>query len=219
MTYYCGNLRKNDTPNTKFPRLHAVILSVIVLILLLAPPIGASDSEPVLPKEKYPWHWTIFFGAAFQEHLRDIFTFQARFEDDTYVVGTALSRDIYQYKHWFSLELEGQVANHFGDEADQWEFVGVFIFRYLNFPWNKYVPTSLAFGEGLSYYTELSQLELDDSDDATKLTNYLLLELTLGYPSLPQWDVAVRIHHRSGIYGLISNAGSNYLCAALRYSF
>ena len=89
MTYCCENLRNNDTPRTKSPRLHAVILSVIVLILLLAPPIGASDSEPVLPKEKYPWHWTIYAGAAFQEKLRDLFTFQARFEDDTYVVGTA----------------------------------------------------------------------------------------------------------------------------------
>ena len=192
---------------------------VMALIILTASPLGADDSEPVLKKENYPWHWTLFFGAAFQEHLRDIFTFQARFEDDTYVAGMALSRDIYRYKHWFSLELEGQVANHWGDAADQWEFVGVFVFRYLNFPWNKHVPTSFAIGEGLSYYTELSELELDDSADATKLTNYILLELTIGYPSLPRWDLALRVHHRSGIYGLISNAGSNYLCAALKYSF
>jgi hypothetical protein len=210
--------RKGKTSGERL-RQPIAILTVMALILLAAIPCGADESEKVGQDDKYPWHVTAFWGAAFQEKLRDLFTFQARFEDDTYVAGMALSRDIWHYKDWLAIELEGQVAKHYGEQADQWEFVGVFVFRYLKFPWNKYVPTTVAFGEGLSYYTELSELELDDSEDATKLTNYLLLELTVGYPSLPQWDLSVRVHHRSGIYGLISNAGSNYLCGALRYSF
>ena len=108
------------------------ILMVMALMMLAATPCGAA--EKVGYTGKYPWHVTAFWGAAFQEKLRDLFTFQARFEDDTYVAGMALSRDIWHYKDWLAIGLEGQVSKHYGEMADQWEFVGVFVFRYLKLP-------------------------------------------------------------------------------------
>ena len=48
-----------------------------------------------------------------------------------------------------------------------------------------------------------------------------MFELTLGLPSLPQWSASFRIHHRSGAYGLISDAegGSHYGTVGLRLRF
>jgi hypothetical protein len=200
----------------------AQIAVLVVLILLmtsrftLAEDSGAGTTEqPALN----PWHLTLYAGIQAQDSLRDVYTLQAKFVDDTYMVDLALARDFYQYKDWLKFEVEGQVAKHFGEKDDQWEFVGLVILRWLAFPWDKTVDTSLALGEGLSYYTKVSEIELEESPDAQKLLNYLLIEITLGLPEVPKWDLSLRIHHRSGIWGLVGESGSNILCAGVRYSF
>jgi len=194
---------------------------LVLAILLMADPVGAEEagSGTAGQQETYPWHLTLYTGVHAQSSLRDVYTFQAKFPDDTYVAVAALARDIYQYKHKLRFELEGQVAKHFGKKEDHWEFVGLVIFRWLAFPWDKTLDTSLAIGEGFSYYTEVSAIELEEDPDAQKLLNYLLLEATFGLPKYPRWDLSLRIHHRSGVFGLVGEAGANFLCAGIRYSF
>ena len=74
-------------------------------------------------------------------------------------------------------------------------------------------------GDGISYNTEISKVEKEDDEDAGMVLNYLMFELTLGLPKYRQWDVVVRIHHRSSIYGMAGAAGSNFLTAGIKYSF
>jgi hypothetical protein len=81
------------------------------------------------------------------------------------------------------------------------------------------VDTSFAVGDGLSYYTEVSKVEKEDDQDAQKSLNYLLFELALGLPRYQQWDLVVRIHHRSSIFGLYGAGGSNYVCGGIKFSF
>jgi hypothetical protein len=47
------------------------------------------------------------------------------------------------------------------------------------------------------------------------------MELEWSVAALPQFSLALRVQHRSGIYGLIAprRVGSNFLAAALRYKF
>jgi hypothetical protein len=161
---------------------------------------------------------TAYAGASAQDHLYDVITFQPKFEDNAYVGGLALARELWHYKKYLSFEVEGQVAKHFNYNT-HWEFVGLIIGRWHYFPWNKYVETSFAVGDGLSYYTKVSNVEKGEDDDAQRSLNYLLFELTLGLPEYPKWDLVFRIHHRSSVFGLYGAAGSNYVCAGLKYGF
>ena len=180
--------------------------------------IGAEDTVAVKEKSDYKWSLTSYVAVSAQNSLGDVLSFQATFPDDTYMGVVALSREIWRYKQWLSFDLEGQVGKFFGEEH-QWQFTGLIDGRWHKFPWNKYVTTSFAFGYGLSYNTEVSEVERRDDEDATRLLNYLLLELALGLPKYPRWDLVVRVHHRSEAYGLIGHAGSNYVGAGIKFSF
>ena len=180
--------------------------------------IRAEDTAAVMEKSDYKWSITSYVAVSAQNSLGDVLSFQATFPDDTYIGVVALSREIWRYKQWLSFDLEGQVGKFFGEEH-QWQFTGLIDGRWHKFPWNKYVTTSFAFGYGLSYNTDVSEVERRDDEDATRLLNYLLFELALGLPKYPRWDLVVRVHHRSEAYGLIGHAGSNYVGAGLKFSF
>jgi len=108
------------------------------------------------------------------------------------------------------------------------ELNAALILRWLKFPWDRYIDTSFALGSGLSYATREPPIEVDYNAkthgldyDVSQWLNYLLVEFTLGLPVFPQWHLLVRIHHRSGVYGLISGVtgGSNAVAAGIRYNF
>ena len=161
---------------------------------------------------------TVYGGAHAQDDIADVFTFKAKFEDNDYIAVVALAREFWHYKKYISFEVEGQIGKHFNNDTF-WEFNGLIIGRWHAFPWNKYVETSFAMGDGLSYYTEVSKVEKEDDEDAQKTLNYLMFELALGLPQYPRWDLVVRIHHRSSIFGLYGAGGSNYVCGGIKFSF
>ncbi|MEO0652237.1 MAG: hypothetical protein AAFZ65_16300 [Planctomycetota bacterium] len=119
-------------------------------------------------------------------------------------------------------EWEGQFAQHFGDQDHQ-EINALAVLRWNRFPWSESLRTSAAIGEGLSLATELPPLEAADEDNegTNELLNYILLEATFGLPSTPNWDFVLRIHHRSGVFGLFDgvSGGSNVLAVGIKYTF
>ena len=166
----------------------------------------------------YKWFLTVYGGAHAQKTIEDVLTFQAEFEDNDYIVVAALAREFWRYKDYISFEAEGQIGKHFNNDTF-WEFNGLIIGRWHLFPWDKYLDTSLAVGDGLSIYTEVSKVEEEDDEDAQRTLNYLLFELALGLPQYPRWDMVVRIHHRSSIFGLYGAGGSNYVTGGFKFSF
>ncbi len=199
-------------------RIRCLLILVMISITLIASGALAQDDIKENNAERYKWFLTAYAGAHAQDDIQDVVTFQPKFEDNAYVGVVALARELWHYKKYFSFELEGQVAKHFNKDT-HWEFVGVLIGRWHYFPWNKYVDTSFAVGDGLSYYTEVSEVETEDDDDAQRVMNYLLFELALGLPEYPKWDLVFRIHHRSSIFGLYGAGGSNFVCAGIKFSF
>ena len=193
-------------------------LLCVGLIGFLGTTIRAEDEASGGEKSDYKWFLTSYVAASAQSSLGDVLSFQATFPDDTYIGVLALAREIWRYEQWLSFDLEGQIGKFFGDEH-QWQFTGLIDGRWHKFPWNNYVTTSFAFGYGLSYNTEVSEVERRDDENATKLLNYLLFELALGLPRYPRWDLVIRIHHRSEAFGLIGHAGSNYVGAGIKFSF
>ena len=143
------------------------------------------------------------------------------FEPSYYFMAFAVSRKIYRFTKHLDLELEGQVVKHMGNQH-HWEFNGLFALRWLTFPWNTYLDTTFAVGDGMSYATRTPKLEKELHGDKTSHSlNYLMLELTFALPKTPQWDLVVRIHHRSGIFGTFDGVegASNALGVGLKYTF
>ena len=99
----------------------------------------------------------------------------------------------------------------------------MFTLRWLPFPWDRYLDTSFAFGNGFSFATADPELEIIDYDknETSQWLYYILVELAFQVPRQLQWDLFVRIHHRSSVFGLIKNvhAGSNFVGLGLRYHF
>jgi len=165
------------------------------------------------------WAFSLYWARLTHGTLQETVTFQTGFTDADLVVG-ALSRRIGSFKEYMGFELEGQVAKHFGDQ-DHWEFNGLVVARWLPFPWDHVIDTSLAVGEGLSYATETPEVEARRHDETSQLLDYLMFELAFSLPSLPEWSLITRIHHRSGAFGLFDgvHGASNAWGVGLRYAF
>ena len=130
--------------NSKF-----IIIPVFLLILFSAITVRAADSST---KIEHNWHLTAAIGTLLQNNMDEIVLQRKASSDGNYLVLLALARDIYKSKKWIGIELEGQIAKHFGDDNDQWEFLGLAVGRWYPFPWDRYIETSFGAGAGLSYW-------------------------------------------------------------------
>jgi hypothetical protein len=138
------------------------------------------------------------------------------------LVAVALARELGHTGESLRWELEVQLVQHWGVQRHQ-EVNVVLVARWLRFPWNHLVATSLAFGQGLSYATRVPPLEPradPDEGESARLLNYLLMELELGPPNSP-WRGFARVHHRSGAFGVYGGVrgGSNFVALGVRYQF
>lgn len=143
----------------------------------------------------------------------------SKYVDDYLVVG-AFSASYAHYRDGaLQLEAEGQIAYNFGEQS-HWEINAVpLVARWLKFPWNHTVATTAAFGIGLSYATEVPEIEVLLEGESAKLLIYWLAELTAGPVDAP-WSVSLRLHHRSVGYGLFAEEGGmNGVGLGLRYRF
>jgi hypothetical protein len=142
------------------------------------------------------------------------------------------------------IELEMDLVQHFGPSSTQQfnyavrfpvsgplyyspqsyqEFAIGPAFRWKWFPWNDYVYTNLRVVPiGFSYTTALSQWEALQTGlgHTAHVLNFLVAELTFAPGSTSKWESFLRVHHRSGIGGLVSNVvgGSNYVSIGARLS-
>jgi hypothetical protein len=126
-------------------------------------------------------------------------------------------------KFQITSEWEAQITKHSGLQ-DNTEVHLALLIRTRDFH-----PASLninfAAGMGPSY--ALSRPTYEDGPDGQpnsgeyQFQSYMTFELELSLQSLPNWKIPIRIHHRSGIYGLVAppKVGSNFFALGIRYSF
>lgn len=127
------------------------------------------------------------------------------------------------WKNQLVFELEAQAVQHFGDQK-HFEFNPIIIVaRWTAFPWNKTLPTTLAIGDGISIATETPKLEVKrrGRKESSKVLNYVMAELTLSLPEVPQWAFVARYHHRSGMFGAFHGVhdASTAFAAGIKYWF
>jgi hypothetical protein len=195
---------------------HCHLLLVVALLLVL------SLQSRAVRAESGAWATTVY-GARISSEAgwEDIMfnPFGAKYVD-AFLVAGALSREHTRLKDGaLALEAEGQVAYNFG-EQHHWEFnVVPILARWHRFPWDKRVATSAAFGLGLSYATEVPEVEVDLEGESHQLLIYWVAELTAGPVDAP-WSASLRLHHRSVAWGLMGDEGGmNAVGMGLRYQF
>lgn len=100
---------------------------------------------------------------------------------------------------------------------------GSLYLRYKQFPWNKFVHTTVAINTGLNYSFRKTAFEEYEgrADGTKKLLHYLAPEITFSLPDRRDWELVFRLHHRSGIFGLLgcTSCGTNVVSIGVRKHF
>jgi hypothetical protein len=118
------------------------------------------------------------------------------------------------------IELDLVAAQHFSHQSFG-EFAAIPTVRWSWFPWNRYVYTTTRTGVlGPSWTTSKSTDEAMESvgHKTSNYLNFLVREWTFAPAEDSTWEAFLRIHHRSGIWGLINgvNGGTNYVTLGVR---
>ncbi len=128
-----------------------------------------------------------------------------------------------RFKGW-DLELEGSVLKHYNIQS-HWEVASAFVIRTRQFTPLDFLGWTFAGGFGFSYALEEPALEKGPDgipgEDSEHFQSHIVIEWDLFYPPYDRLHLIARVHHRSGIYGLISpqKTGSNFLAAGIRLDF
>lgn len=188
-----------------------------------------SQNQPSL-YDRYPWSLMYYYGMTFDNPLVDVMTLHHlhRWPENIQSLELAYTLDEKNFLRRFLnplvdvVQIAGNITIRSGkNESTIYEFDPYLLFRWTNFPWNHHIHTSLALAEGVSYDSTVPTVEKKHSSNTKYLLNYLALEATFALPQYPRWQLVVRIHHRSGAYGLYhaGNAGSNDWGLGARYLF
>lgn len=147
---------------------------------------------------------------------------------DSSLTAVTFSRRVASFGNVAQFEVEAGVAKRFGilREAELW---GAIYARWTWFPWNDIIKTSIATSTGVSYATghdEVERIRSNNGGRGSLLMHYFSPEVTFALPSLPDLELLLRIHHRSGgvDYGMgpmfrHSAGGAHYTAVGLRYRF
>jgi hypothetical protein len=141
---------------------------------------------------------------------------------DDRLVAAALSRRIETRWSRLALEPEVGIARRFGRQ-DATELWGALFLRYRGFPWDGTVVTTAAISTGLSWADDVTEVERERARDAegSAWMHFFSPEITFAAPGRPNVELLVRFHHRSGVFGLVSDAwgGAQYGTVGLRLLF
>lgn len=204
---------------------------------IVAPPaattVAAPDLSGLSPGDRARaladarrWSATLFLGSSVADgKLRDLVVapWSGSWGDDT-IVGGAMQYRVARFWRFFMVDLEAGGLYRFGD-TEGGEFWAAAYLRYDGFPWTDYLYTTLGFSMGPDYVTRLPRVErgtdLRPEPNQSRWLNYFSPEITVALPDYPQYEVAFRYMHRSGIFGTYNGVyeGANSFVLGFRYRF
>lgn len=183
--------------------------------------------------------WSILFyrGTTSGQSFWDVATFHYSGIGETMYsleVAYTLSKDNAVNKYimpYATFQVAANIGERFNDSDNDSTAEGdiYLVLRWLEFPWNKYITTTAAIGDGLSYTSDVLLGEEEDPgltpgtnpDDLQRLLNFFLLEITFALPKYPEFQFVTRLHHRCTLFGLMAdtNQGSTNVGIGIRYYF
>ncbi|MDY6824345.1 MAG: hypothetical protein SWH68_11205 [Thermodesulfobacteriota bacterium] len=203
------------------------IIFCCAVFFIFGCPLCRADGEKPGPLVTGNFDWTVslYNGIYSQRTLGETTFSRPHQNNDKFLHGLGLSRELAEFGDYFRLELEGIFSRHHGtydgEYQDYEELVAALLIRYDNFPWKDYIHISFAVGEGLSVTSKRAMHEVQSRGKTQRLLNYLAFELAFAAPSYPRYSLVYRIHHRSGVYGLFGGVkgASDFYVLGLRYRF
>lgn len=145
------------------------------------------------------------------------------YETDDHIVATAVSRTAGTFfDGHLTLEPEAGLGQRFGRQGAT-EVWGALFFRYHGFPWDRRVLTTVAISTGLNWASEVTPVEQERANDdiGSQWMHFFAPEITFADPAHPNVELLFRFHHRSGVFGLVSDAwgGAQYATVGVRLRF
>jgi hypothetical protein len=142
---------------------------------------------------------------------------------DDYLVAAAVSRDAARFfEGHLHLEPEVGLGQRIGQQHETEAWAALF-FRYRGFPWDDRLITTVAASTGFNYAFGISETEQERARDGegNRWMHFFSPEITFALPSRPDVELLFRFHHRSGVFGLVSDAwgGAQYATVGLRFRF
>lgn len=107
---------------------------------------------------------------------------------------------------------------------DNYEVDAAILLKYTElFPKNSYINVNLGVGDGASYALDTPMYEKpvpskDNPEGRYRLQNFIVFDIEFYNPAMEYLNF-FRLHHRSGIYGLVAppEVGSNFLGFGIKY--
>jgi len=202
-----------------------MIMSTILLIVMLASvPAQSQSGEPEAFSFSGSGWSVLLFGGKMSKNAfdRTLNPFSDSSRLKIFLAAASVSKNLYR-GNYFDIEAEAGAGYQYssslpGNNSPQvW---GSFYLRYKYFPWNKFIHTTIAINTGLNYSFRKTEFESRE-DGTSKLLHYLAPEITFSLPDRRDWELVFRLHHRSGIYGLLgcSKCGTNMISIGVRKHF
>jgi len=169
---------------------------------------------------------TLFVGSSVADgYLRQLIfePWTGSWGDDTRL-GGAYSFRFARFGRFFMLDGELGGTYAFGQTQGAAFWAALYL-RYDGFPWTEYLYTTFGLSMGPNYVTRLPQPErgtnLRPEPNQSRWLNFFSPEFTVALPRAPQYEVAFRYMHRSGIFGTFNGVyeGSNSFAVGFRYRF
>ncbi|WP_322113378.1 hypothetical protein [Leptospira levettii] len=186
-------------------------------------------SSVSIPKEN--WNVVLYGGIFTTTDLIPIVFRQKTDYKESYIGTIGVSRPLDYRIRWFDFLWEINITKHFSG-MNHWETNTFYIVK-INRIYDS--PISLSLGEGLSLASENPKLEnkakgyywesglQKDAIESRALLNYMMVEISTYLPIERKTELFLRIHHRSGVFGLYCppdpNCGSNFVSYGLRTTF
>lgn len=182
-----------------------------------------------IPKEN--WNVVLYGGIFTTTDLIPIVFRQKTDYKESYIGTIGVSRPLDYRIRWFDFLWETNITKHFNG-MNHWETNTFYIVK-MNRIYDS--PISISLGEGLSLASENPKLEnkakgyywesglQKDAIESRALLNYMMVEISTYLPIERKAELFLRIHHRSGVFGLYCppdpNCGSNFVSYGLRTAF
>jgi hypothetical protein len=207
--------------------------AAIGLVLLLLPGLAlGADDRPERPRFFGPCDGdcaiTFYAGPFIEDSMADILLKSPQpplawdYRGDDGIVAVAASRRLATILGQIDLEPELGFGQRLGRQSEREIWAALFA-RYRGFPWDEHVVTTMALSTGFNYATGISAVERERADPApgARLLHFFSPEVTFAHPSRPDVELIFRFHHRSGVFGLVSETrgGAHYGTVGLRFRF
>jgi len=180
----------------------------------------AIDTQPI--NERSPLSVGLYAGELYKSQYTSILYRPQDIElSPSYLVAANVNYRIYKSAN-IPIQFEGEfdIAKRFHG-ANEFDIVLAPFVRWTSFPWNRLLYTNARLGAtGLSYATGVSAWERQNggNNHGSNFLQFGALEVSFAASENARSEFFVRVHHRSGIFGLINgvSGGSNYLSWGFR---